>query len=339
MSAPISAQAMVPLVAAKIDNRALRTWSPTQTLAAIDAATQALVILEGEQKKDHELDYMDLVVATETAAGRMGLMGQDILEWRLPEIIRRLRLIEDTTDPNAPREIPFSPLELKETERETRFRRTLHFWVWGKGSKIRPRVAFVGALKGARTIRCWYVRRCAPLHYGTAKSGLIGITETASTSARIQFDLGASGAGTIVNRPSVYDGSMVQIGTLAGTSVPGVTDSIRTLNNSAWVFVDPAAAVPVLTHIFDETLNAQTTGIPTYPCASMFYSLIAQVDPEHHELVILMAAVRQAEEAGAMRTLEILGPKMEMLLSQFVSTSSARQIQEPEFIQSRDIDQ
>lgn len=352
MAAPISAQRMVDLVGRKIEDVAHTRWTTAVKLQAIDGAVQQLLLDQARQRQDHDLDFVDLSVSEElNNAGTMTDSGQTIREWRVPDYVYEIRLIEDTTDENVPRVIPRYPLSQKEQYRNVA---AGMFWVWSKGGDIRTRIGFVGELTGVDSLRVWFIRRVAPLHYGVLPNRTVAAVQVGCTNARLTFALAsaATTVGRVVNRgrtytgPSglvsvsdVYVGAIVEFGTGAGVTVDGVTDEIRKLVSSSYIQVDDAPVAPDTgfhwTWVFDELLRLPINGA-SVNCAGFSYSLVPQIAPEHHELVALMAAIRCAEEAGGFRTMDALKGKMQDLYADFLNATQSRQSQTPEFVEVSD---
>lgn len=352
MAVAISAQRMVDVIARKIEDVGHTRWTRAIKLEAIDGAVQQLLLDQARQRQDHDLDFVDLNVSEQlNNAGTMTDSGQTIREWRLPDYIYEIRLIEDTTDENAPRVIPKYPLSQKEQYRNAV---AATFWIFTKGGDQRTRIGFIGELTGIDSLRVWFIRRVAPLHYGVLPNRTVGGVQVACTSARLTFALAstATTVGRIINRgvtytgPSglvstsdAYVGALVEFGTGGGVVVDGVTDEIRKLVSGTYIQTDDAPVAPDTgfhwTWGFDELLRLPING-STVNCAGFSYSMVPQIAPEHHELVALMAAVRCAEDAGGFRTLEILKGKMQDLYADFLNATQSRQSQTPEFVEVYD---
>lgn len=349
---PISAQRMVARINAKVENKAKQTWTDTEVLAAIDKAVERLVLLQSQSFRDQELDYVDLTIATEkTPALTMALVG-DILVWRLPEYIRKVRRIEDTSNGTFPIEIPHLKLEEKDQYRNPNVGRLRKYWIYMQGNEHRGRIGFTGGLTGVSTIRVWYERRVAPLHFGVARVGVVGVNPAGSTSARIWFADPSSGstAGRILSRGitygtgasavsvnQVYIGAQVEFGNSnSGTFVEGVTDQIRRLVGSVYGRVnDPGT--DDWQWVFDEVLQRPGDGA-LLTCAQFSYSLIPQIEPEHHPLVEVVAAMLLAQESGSKRMVDSLREQHEVGITQFQQACSDRQNQTFDQVRYYDMD-
>lgn len=341
---PISAQRMVARINAKVENKAKQTWTDTEVLAAIDKAVERLVLLQSQSFRDQELDYLDVNVTTETTlSGGMVLVG-DLMVWRIPEFIRKVRRIEDTSNGSFPIEIPHLKLEEKDQYRNPNVGRLRKYWIYMQGNEHRGRVGFTGSLTGVSTMRVWYERRVAPLHFGVARVGTVLGVPAGSTGTRIWFaDPGlATTAGRIlsrgitygtgastVTRNEVYIGAQVEFGNSnSGTFVEGVTDQIRRFTSSVYGTVDDVPAPDTLDWqwLFDEPLQRPSDGA-LLTCAQFSYSLIPQIEPEHHPLVEVVAAMLLAQESGSKRMVESLREQHEVGITQFQQACADRQYQ------------
>lgn len=352
MAAPISAERMVTRIRNKIEDRSTSNprWSNDEILEQIDLAVQYLLNEQAKNRQDHDLDFVDLSVATETnLAGTMATTGQEIREWRVPDYINKIRLIEDMTDSSNPRVIPKYPFEQKEQLRtDMRWAPPRSFWIFTEGGDLRQRIGFVGNLTGIATIRVWFIRRAAPLHYGVCPAGLVGGLQVANTNARMRFAATAT-AGRIINRgvtyttpavvtaSSVYIGALVEFGRIAGVRADGVTDEIRKLISSTYIVVDDAP-IPDTTDwvwAFDELLSLPISGA-SVNCAGFNYSLVPQIGPEYHELVLMLASRKLAGEAGSNRIQATIQTEIQVLFPDFLESTQDRQHQVPEFVQVYD---
>lgn len=360
MAAPISAERMVTRIRNKIEDRSTANprWSNAEILEQIDLAVQYLLNEQAKNRQDHDLDFVDVSVATETNfAGTMAASGQEIREWRVPDYVNKIRLIEDTTESSNPRPIPKAPFEQKELLRwDSRWSPPRAYWIFTKGGDQRTRIGFVGNLVGISTFRVWFIRRAAPLHYGVLPNRTVGAAQVGCTSARLTFALAtaATTVGRIINRgvtytgPSglvstseVYIGAMVEFGLGAGVVVDGVTDEIRKFVGSQYLQVDDAPVAPDTgfhwTWVFDELLRLPLSGA-TINCAGFNYSLVPQIGPEYHELVLMLASRKLAGEAGSNRIQATIQNEIQVLFPDFLESTQDRQHQVPEFVQILDTD-
>lgn len=349
---PISAQRMVARINAKIENKARQTWSDTEVLAAIDKSVERLVLVQSQSFRDQELDYVDVNVTTErTITGSMVLGSQELLEWRLPEFIRKVRRIEDTTSSTYPIEIPHLKLEEKDQYRNPNVGRLRKYWIYIRGNESRGIIGFTGQLTGVSTIRVWYERRVAPLHYGVARVGTHLAQPAGSTGTRIWFadPAAATTAGriisrgvtylngaTVVARNNVYIGAQVEFGTASNVTVEGVSDQIRKLVASQFQIVNDPSTVD-WTWTFDEVLQRPSDGV-ILTCALFSYSLIPQIEQEHHPLVEVVAAMILAQESGSKRMVDSLREQHDIGLNQFQQACADRQNQTPDQVRYYDLD-
>lgn len=383
MTAAMNCQRMVTRVNEKIENRSGATWSATKVLEAIDEAVQSLVIMQQESYQDYELDYVDLTIATETTAGRMVQGNQNLLEWRLPEYIHKVRRIEDTTTTAIPNEIPYVDLPKKEQMRDYLFKAAQFHWTYIQRSTLLSKIGFIGSLFGVTSIRVWFIRRVAPLHFGspipiatTARDGSVAgtttltVLSTANLRAGMVIRIGRTGTGGDETKTiqTVLTATTVQLTAVLQFTHTNVTaDSVEALNAFIFpnTFSPPTTAGRTLSRsdayigghveITNDTLAGnqdallQITAyegyarIPTFHAnlpvpvtAATTYALLPQIEPEHHELVVVWAAVRLAEESGSQKMIGTLSGKLASLMDDFKNGIENRQHATPSFVLHRD---
>lgn len=337
MAEPISARRMAAMVCDEIDNPDFAHWTPTKTLSVIDQAIQHLYLIEQDARQSHEMDVLDVDVATARAAGTLTPQGSEPLnlsEWLVPDYVYRIRLIENTSRGTVSPEIPFTDMsDREEVKRQMRSAS----WTWTRRGETRQKIGFIGQLAGVSSFRVWYARRLPPLHYGTAKSGLndaVPPVEAASTAARIWFDIGTDGAGRIIERGEVYVGSLIEFGSHpTNGNVLGVTDEVRCIDAGAMTLLTTPLQYAWLWQ-FDQILQHPGT-LTTLNCVGHEYSLIPQIGQEHHELVILMAATRLAKATGSVKNIQLLKGEAGDLYTKFIDAVQLRQAQTVEKVQVR----
>lgn len=388
MTAAMNAQRMVTRVWEKIENRSGATWDASKTLEAIDESIQSLVIMQQEAYQGYEQDYVDLTVLTEKTAGRMVQGIQDILEWRVPEYIHKVRRIEDTTNGDLPNEIPFTDLMKKEQMRDFRQKAGQHHWFFSRRSMLLQQVGFIGSLTGVTSIRVWYIRRVAPLHFYTptaittnAQDGSVVATTTLTVLSTTNLRAGMVvriGRGTVRVEDrtiqTVLTATTVQLTTALGfTHTTVQNDTVEPLNAFIFQATIPAsstapptsggrvvsrddlyigATIEITNDVTSPTTLAgnldtllQVTAYYGYPRIAMFhtsltapvtsattYAMVPQIEPEHHELVVVWAAVRLAEESGSQKMIGTLSGKLGKLMQDFQNGIENRQHQTPSFV-------
>lgn len=372
----MNCQRMVTRVGEKVENRSGGTWTATKVLEAIDEAVQSLIITQQEAYKDYELDYTDLNVAIETTAGRMVNTGQNLLEWRVPEFMHKIRRIEDTTSSDTPVTIPAVDLQRKELMRDIRFKAGGHHWLYTRRSTVFSQVGFVGMLEGVSTIRVWYIRRVAPLHYGTAQLAPATTVNVNSASGQVVLNVASTTGFAAGMRVRIAEGIAARDETREILTVTSATQLTLTANlgfTHLAVDADTVEAVNVLRFagtpaagrivrrddayvgavleltsnspagvidqmaVVDDYISSQQDAVVDDDWRSVLttattYAMVPQIEPEHHELVVIWASMRLAEETGSQKMMNTLGPKLDKLMNDFVNAIEHRQHQTPQFV-------
>lgn len=322
---PINCQDMVTRVNEESENRTKRIFTDAQVLRVIDEATQHLYVKQQENFKDHDLDYVDVDLTAVAWAGTFADTGQDIREFRLPNYIHRIRRIEDISNTDKPVEITHTSLQEKEQSRIGATRQMT--WVWTKRSNYRGRIGFIGGTSSLTVFRIWFTRRHPPLQYGVVRNGLMIDGSGTPAIATIQLDHTPTRAG-LDYTVDAFIGALIQFTAVdvsagAGAKLAHNIDGQIRRIDSAVLWTDLVATPPLkgIQVALDEALTNSVIVNDTQ------YALIPQIDPEHHELVILMAALKIAKRIRSIRNIQALNGVVPDLYENFLEATTSRQAQ------------
>jgi hypothetical protein len=298
---------MVAEIAAKVEDENHETWSAVEKLQAIDAAAQHLFVAISQQYEDYELDFVDLTRAANGTA-----LSSTRTRFTLPDFIYRVRLIENLQDADNPIKVPYRTLGTKDSDRVYPLSRGSHVWHWERRGGLRPTIVVVGESGNFTTLRIWYIRRLPPLHYGTAAPH--------ATASQMKFGSGSNVTGRVLLRDSAYVGALVEF---TNNDPSGIQDRVAVIESYARVSEPAGAYVCTL----DNNLGGLLVSKSSSPTATTTYALVPQIESEHHELVVVEAAVRLLEDVGGEKQIATLSAKHTRLLDAFRVATDSRQQQ------------
>lgn len=297
----LNCQGIVALMAKKVEDENHEIHDIAGKLQALDLAAQDLMVTLVEEYQNNCMDYVDILTTSGTA------ITTDLTEFVLPEWCFKVRLIEDITNPGNPFEIPPAELRNKESYRGRYFPRVSACWLFSRGGDIFQKVSIRGSLAGVGTIRVWYIRRLAPLHYGTARAN-------ASTSKIVLAQDGAAGTnGRVLGRSGAYDGFGVEI---TNDSPAGLKDQLRMLSG----------------HVGSTGSCDVHTPWTAAPTTTTTYALVPPIAQEYQELLVLLASIKLLQDSGSVNQISILAREAERLHGAFVASAAKRQAQGPKYI-------
>lgn len=297
---PLNALRMVERLARKVEDQAHKVTTETEKLQALDEACQDLKLKLVEQYQDDDLDYVDISPTAGVA------VSTDLTEFYLPEWCYKVRLVEDTSQPGDPVEIPYAHMHSKERYAGRLFSRVPRCWLFARGGNVFQRIQLRGAIAGLASFRVWFVRRYAPLHYGTAQ------TNASTSKIALAVDGAATTKGRVLGRDGAYNHFAVEI---TGGTPSGLKDQIRLLSG----------------HVGSTGLCDVHTPWTVAPTNTTQYAMVTPLGQEFHELVILLAAVKLLQDTGSQTQIGLLTQEIGRFFAQYDISAAKRQAQTPKF--------
>lgn len=299
--AVMNCERMVIRLARRVEDQAHSVTDEAQKLQSLDEACQDLKVRLVEQYQNDDLDFVDISSTSGVA------ITEDLTEFVLPEWCFKPRFLEDVTTPGSPLEIPNADLHNKEQYRSRYFPRVPACWLFSRGGNVFQRIAIRGSISGIKTFRVWYIRRLAPLHYGTAQAN-------ASTGKiALAVDGAATTKGRVLGRDLAYDGFAVEV---TGGTPSALKDQLRMLSG----------------HVGSTGLCDVHAPWSVAPSSSTTYALVTPIAQEHHELIVSMAAVKLLQDTGSASQIALVNQEVARQFAQFEASAAKRQAQTPKYI-------
>lgn len=278
MATPLTARSLVAQVRTRVADPSALTWDDAEILEVADDVLQELWTEIRTQASEYSLD--SIVVTPVLVNGRH-------YEATLPEWVGTIRRVETTNTRGVTCEIPHSQIQGRDylTQRGDMWHRAYGLL----GGKIAVYLSSVADL------RVFYIRRWAPLHFGTAQVQSVGPVNT-------KLRLASAPTGKLVRRAGLLIGMHIEIS--ADVTTPANRDQIRLITSE-----DTSTYAGEVVPVTDAWL-----GIPN---ANTQYSLVLPLEPEFASFAVMSTVWKLFERDGNVNHLQAMQPSYDRMRRSF----------------------